>query len=159
MHMQICLHTQYTHVQKKKDDLSLQMAEHRATGDRRVSRAFLTAGPRETGGYRELFWSVAVVITASESLRDIANFGENGTLISTGTRRLGTPMNTSTYHGIKPQIVSALGDIIIRRVFLRIKMENVNASSSEGFLETKWGNKITGDELLVELSSEVEGFT
>lgn len=42
MHMQICLHTQYTHVQKKKDDLGLQMAEHRATGDRRVSRAFLT---------------------------------------------------------------------------------------------------------------------
>lgn len=42
MHMQICLHTQYTHVQKKKkrDDLSLQTAEHRATGDRRVWELF-----------------------------------------------------------------------------------------------------------------------
>lgn len=35
MHMQTCLHIQHTHVHKKKrEDLSLQMAEHRATGDR-----------------------------------------------------------------------------------------------------------------------------
>lgn len=38
-------------------------------------------------------------------------------------------------------------------------MKNVNASSSEGFHEIKWGNKITGGELLVELSSEVKGST
>lgn len=55
------------------------------------------------GGCWELFCSVAVVITASESLRDIANFRENRTLISVRTLRLRLMISASTYRGIKPR--------------------------------------------------------
>lgn len=55
------------------------------------------------GGCWELFCSVAVVITASESLRDITNFRENGTLISVRTLRLRLLISASTYRRIKPR--------------------------------------------------------
>lgn len=60
-------------------------------------------GCRSLGGCWELFCSVAVVITASESLRDIANFRENGTVISVRTLRLRLLINASTYRRIKPR--------------------------------------------------------
>lgn len=55
------------------------------------------------GGCWELFCSIAVVITASESLRDIANFRENRTLISVRTLWLRLLISATMYLGIKPR--------------------------------------------------------
>jgi len=49
-----------------------------------------------------LFCSVEVVITASQSLHDIANLRENGTLISVSTLRVGILIIDSIYQQIKP---------------------------------------------------------
>lgn len=50
----------------------------------------------------ELFCSVEVVITASQSLRDIANLRENGPLISVRTVRFRFLITDYTYQQIKP---------------------------------------------------------
>lgn len=46
-----------------------------------------------------------------------------------------------------PEIVSVLGNIIIRRMFVKMKMKNVNANSLERFKEINWNNKTTGSQI------------
>lgn len=56
----------------------------------------------EAGWLLGLFCSVEVVITDSQSLRDIANLKENGTLISVRTLRVGILITDSIYQQNKP---------------------------------------------------------
>lgn len=56
----------------------------------------------EAGWLLGLFCSVEVVIIASQSLRDIANLRENGTLVSVRTLRAGILIIGSLYQRIKP---------------------------------------------------------
>jgi len=55
-----------------------------------------------------LFCSVEVVITASQSLRDITNLRKNGTLISVRTLRVEILFMESLYQQIKPMNTSNL---------------------------------------------------
>lgn len=55
-----------------------------------------------------LFCSIEAVITASQSLRDIANLRKNGRLISVGTLRVEILFVESLYQQIKPTNISNL---------------------------------------------------